>query len=356
MNLNEYASYDALGLAERVRSREVAPHELAQLALKACAQVNPQLNAVIALLPDWEAQFASQPAGGAFYGVPFLIKDLVLHAKGVASDMGSRLVQGGFMAAYDSDLMQRYRRSGVLTLGRTNTAEFGFSATTEPVIYGATRNPWDTSRSSGGSSGGSAAAVAAGIVPMAHANDGGGSIRIPAACCGLVGLKPTRGRTPVGPDASDPLHGMGIEHVVSRTVRDCAAMLDATEGPGLGDHFVIARPPRPYLQETSTAPRRLRIAFTTAGFRGAAIDAQCIEAVQDAARLCASLGHHVEEARPMYDEEAFHAANLVYWSSFLAGAIAGTAAMLGQLEQERPWAARVPAAHASRGGSSAASI
>ncbi|MCG3190096.1 MAG: 6-aminohexanoate-cyclic-dimer hydrolase [Burkholderiaceae bacterium] len=329
MNLSEYTAYDALGLAELVRRRDVTPHDLAALALAACERVNPRLNAVIALLPDWEAQFAGQGTGGPFHGVPFLIKDLVLHAQGVACDMGSRLVKGRFVAPEDSELMRRFRAAGVLTLGRTNTPEFGFAPIAEPVLYGPTRNPWDPSRTSGGSSGGSAAAVAAGIVPIAHANDGGGSIRIPASCCGLVGLKPTRGRTPVGPDAGDPLHGMGIEHVVTRTVRDCAAMLDAIEGPQPGDYFAIARPARPYLQEAATPPRRLRIAFSTAGPRGAAVDAQCAQAVHVAARLCESLGHAVEEAHLQFDEEAFHAANLVYWCSFLAGVIDACGAMFG---------------------------
>lgn len=330
MNLAEYASHDALGLAALVRQREVSPQELAALALDGCARVNSRLNAVIAQLPDWPAQFAAQPAGGPFYGVPFLIKDLVLHAQGVACDMGSRLVHGRFVAPEDSHLMRRFRAAGLMTLGRTNTPEFGFAPVAEPVLYGPTRNPWDTGRVSGGSSGGAAAAVAAGIVPVAHANDGGGSIRIPAACCGLVGLKPTRGRTPVGPDAGDPLHGMGIEHVVTRTVRDCAAMLDAIEGPEPGDYFAIARPQRPYLQEAATAPRPLRIALAITGLRGAPADPRCVDAAQAAARLCASLGHAVEEAQPQYDEDAFHAANLVYWCSFLGGVIDACAMLFGR--------------------------
>ncbi|MFO1224351.1 MAG: amidase family protein [Burkholderiaceae bacterium] len=327
MNLSEYAEHDALGLAELVRRRDVAPRELAALALAGCERVNPKINAVIGKVSDWEAQFAAQPAGGAFHGVPFLIKDLVLHAKGVACDMGSRLVHGRFVAPGDTDLMSRFRASGVMTLGRTNTPEFGFAPVAEPVLYGPTRNPWDTTRTSGGSSGGAAAAVAAGIVPIAHANDGGGSIRIPASCCGLVGLKPTRGRTPVGPVAGDPLHGMGIEHVVTRSVRDCAAMLDAIEGPAPGDYFAIARPQRSYLQEVAAPPRQLRIALATRGLRGAVIDPQCEQAARAAARLCESLGHIVEEASPQFDEEAFHAANLVYWCSFLGGALEACAAM-----------------------------
>ncbi|MCC7099830.1 MAG: amidase, partial [Rubrivivax sp.] len=227
MRFDEYAAHDGLGLAERVRRGEVTSAELVRTAQAAIEALNPQLNAVIGRVD------AVPPQGGAaapFHGVPFLIKDLVLHAQGVPCDMGSRLVAGGFVSPIDTELMARFRRAGLVTLGRTNTPEFGFCSTTEPVLHGATRNPWDPARSPGGSSGGSAAAVAAGIVPLAHANDGGGSIRIPAAWCGLVGLKPTRGRTPVGPETGIALHDMGIELAVTRTLRDSAAILDAVQG------------------------------------------------------------------------------------------------------------------------------
>lgn len=329
MKLTEYASYDALGLADLVRRKQVTPRELAQLALNGIDALNPTLNAVIGKLSNWEAAFAEQPTNGAFYGVPFLVKDLVLHLKGVPCDMGSRLIKGKFVSPHDTDLAQRFRKSGVMILARTNTPELGFNANTEPLVYGSTRNPWGTRHSAGGSSGGSAAAVAAGIVPIAHANDGGGSIRVPAANCGLVGVKPTRGRTPVGPEFGEPLHGMGIEHVVSRTVRDSAAMLDAIEGPAVGDRFVIPRPTRPYAQEAATKPRRLKIALSTKGMMNAKIDPACVRAVEETGKLCQSLGHHVEEATPEYDEGAFHASNLVYWCGFLAGGIAGASQMLG---------------------------
>ena len=270
MRLDEYAAHDGLGLAALVRRGEVSAAELAALAQSAIEALNPQLNAVIGRVD------ARPPAGDAtapFHGVPFLIKDLVLHAQGVPCDMGSRLLAGAFTAPHDTELMARFRAAGLVTLGRTNTPELGFNATTEPLLYGATRNPWDPSRSAGGSSGGSSAAVAAGIVPLAHANDGGGSIRIPAAQCGLVGLKPTRGRTPVGPETGMPLHDMGIEHAVTRTLRDCAALLDAVEGPASGDRFAIARPARPYAEEVRRAPpRRLRIAFHADGGAHAVAD------------------------------------------------------------------------------------
>jgi amidase len=330
MHPAEYADYDALGLAELVRAGSVTPEELVACALAANAALHPQINAVIATLPDWRSAIDRRFADGPFFGVPFLVKDLGVLMKDVPCDMGSRLVHGAFVSPIDTDLMQRFRRAGVVTWGRTNTPELGFAATTEPLLYGPTRNPWDPARSPGGSSGGTAAAVAAGIVPMAHGNDGGGSIRIPAAHCGLVGLKPTRGRVPVGPLAADPLHGMAIEHVLTRSLRDSAAMLDAVEGPGVGDRYVIARPRRPYLQEVSEAPRRLRIAFSAAGPGAAPVDADCVDALRAAAELCAALGHDVEEAYPAFEWPVFFDASVLYWSASLAGTIGRLARMTGR--------------------------
>jgi amidase len=331
---DEYARCDALQLAELVRRREVSATEVAACAAAAIDALNPRLNAVIGRVDaqDVAAQIAAAPASSRFAGVPFLIKDLVLHARGVPCDMGSRLVRGAFVPDADSDLMARFRQSGVITLGRTNTPEMGFNASTEPLLYGPTRNPWNTEHSSGGSSGGSAAAVASGMVPVAHANDGGGSIRIPASICGIVGLKPTRGRTPAGPDYADPLHGLGIEHIVSRSVRDTAAMLDAVEGPGVGDRYEIARPARPYLEEIATPPQRLRIAFSAGvDSHSAPADAECVRALESVARRCAELGHHVEEAKPAYDADAFHRANMICWSSFCASGVAAAAQMFGRV-------------------------
>jgi amidase len=316
MKLNEYASYDALGLVGLIRSKSTTPGELVECALRANTLVNPELNAVIATVPDWELQLDQRYSDGPFFGVPFLIKDLMLQAKGVPCDFGSRLFRGAYIAPQDTELMSRFRKAGVVTWGRTNTPELGFASTTEPILYGPTRNPWD--------------ATTAGIVPIAHGNDGGGSIRIPAAKCGVVGLKPTRGRTPVGPLAGDPLHGMAIEHIISRSVRDSAAMLDAVEGPGVGDRFVIPRPRRSYLEEVSAAPRRLRIALSTDGRRYGKVDSECVEAARKAARLCVSLGHDVEEAQPDFDDEAFHSANAVYWCSSLTGGITRFAHAVGR--------------------------
>jgi amidase len=330
MHLSEYANFDGLGLAELVRSRKVSPEELVRTARDAIEAANPQLNAVIGLL-EQEAQ-ATLKRGlpeGSFTGVPFLLKDLVLHAAGIASDSGSRFFQG-LVLPHDTTLMARFRRAGLIPLGRTNTPELGYNATTEPVLHGPTRNPWNPEFSPGGSSGGSAAAVSAGIVPVAYANDGGGSIRIPASLCGLFGLKPSRGRNPSGPDVAEGMNGLAVEHVVSRTVRDSAAMLDATIGPDVGDPFIIAPPERPYLEEVGRAPGRLRIAFSRGSPSGGAVSPECVAAVEDAARLCQSLGHEVAEAQPGYSHEALHSALVVLWSAGLAGWVYGTAAATGR--------------------------
>ena len=321
MKREEYSAYDAVGLAELVRQKEVLPSELASIALAAIEELNPDINAVIGMLPvDLDTLDENLPEG-PFTGVPFLIKDLVLHAAGVPCDLGSRLTAGKLVLPHDTDLMTRYREAGLVTLGRTNTPEMGLNISTEPVLYGPTRNPWDTNKSSGGSSGGAAAAVAARIVPIAHASDGGGSIRIPASCCGLVGLKPTRGRTPVGPDVEEGVHGFGIEHAVSRTVRDTAALLDACEGPGVGDSFIIPRPERPYIEEVGRTPENLKIAFTTVPWSGAGVEAECALAIEESASLCESMGHTVVEAAPPVDGDMFNFASLRIWSAVTAAGI-----------------------------------
>jgi amidase len=330
MHLRDYVNFDGLGLAELVRRREVKPEELVQVALSAIEAVNPSLNAVIGV---WEAEaratLAQALPEGPFAGVPFLVKDLVLHLAGVPTDMGSRLFQG-LMVPYDTALMERYRRAGVVTLGRTNTPELGFNASTEPVLHGPTRNPWNPEFSVGGSSGGSAAAVSAGIVPVAYANDGAGSIRIPASLCGLFGMKPTRGRTPSGPNAREGLNGLGVEHVVSRSVRDSAAMLDATLGPDVGDSYGLPSPERPYLEEVKREPGRLRIAFTHEAPTGATVSPECVAAVEDAARLCRELGHEVVEVKLPLRAEPIELALRGIWSSALAAWVDGMASMFGR--------------------------
>lgn len=330
MRLSEYAALDGLGLAELVRRKEVTPEELVQTALAAIEAVNPSLNAVIGVLEEEaRATLARGLPEGPFTGVPFAIKDLFLHAAGVRTDLGSRLFEG-VVFPHDTALLARYRRAGIVPVARTNTPELGFNATTEPVLHGPTHNPWNPAYSPGGSSGGSAAAVSAGIIPLAHANDGAGSIRIPAAMCGLFGMKPSRGRTPAGPDVGEPLLGTGIEHVVSRSVRDSAAMLDATAGPDVGNPFHIPSPERPFLKEVEREPGRLRIAVSWTSPSGGAVSPECVAAVQSAAKLCRELGHEVIEAAPAYGFESLQAALLSLWSSSLAGWAYGLAEAMGR--------------------------
>ncbi|MCY1014999.1 amidase [Pyxidicoccus sp. MSG2] len=330
MHLDDYSRFDAVGLSELVRRKEVTPEELLQAALAAIARVNPRLNAVIDVREAEARNLLKQGLPeGPFRGVPFLIKDLVLHAAGVPTDLGSRLGKG-VVFPHDSALAARIQRAGLVTVGRTNTPEFGNNATTEPVLHGPTRNPWNLERSPGGSSGGSAAAVAAGIVPVAHGNDGGGSLRIPASLCGLFGLKPTRGRISIGPDVAEALNGMGVEHVVSRTVRDSAAMMDATCAPEPGDPYYAPPPERPFLDEVKHKPRRLRIALSRTAVSGVPVSPDCVAAVEDAARLCMDLGHEVVEAGPTYDARLLNSAMTTVWAAALANWVYGLGAMMGR--------------------------
>lgn len=330
MNLAEYARHDALGLGELVRRRLVKPSELADLALSAIDRLNPTLNAVIETYRDRSAAADAQPTDArAFPGVPFLLKDIACHDAGALHEMGSRLAKG-LRTPHATDLAMRFRASGVTILGRSNVPELGCSSTTEPVLYGPTRNPWDPTRSPGGSSGGAAAAVAAGIVPFAHANDGGGSIRVPAAACGLVGLKPSRNLNPVGPDTGLALGGFSVEHIVSRSVRDTAAMLDVTAGPGVGEWYFTPKTTASYLAETLHPPGRLRIALNLTPWVDAPLDPEVKAAIEDVARLCESLGHHVEIARFALDTDALLRCNAVIWASYLVGLIDSIAAATGR--------------------------
>lgn len=327
MNLSEYVEHDATGLAELVASNVVSAAELTDCANAAVDAVNDKLN-IIAHRP--EAPIAGS-GDGPFAGVPFLIKDLVLHVEGVPHRMGTRMLAGGqYVPPHSSELFLRFQRAGLNTLAVTPTPELGFNATTEALVYGGpTRNPWDVTRSPGGSSGGSAAAVAAGVVPMAHANDGGGSIRIPAASCGLVGLKPTRGRTPLGPDYNVPLMGMGIEFAVTRSVRDAARLLDAVEGPETGALFDIARPAVPYATLIGQPTRKLKIALATALPGTPEPDAPLLAALRETADLLAAQGHEIVEATPQFDAEAWSRATFVAWMGFLASGVAGLSQVLG---------------------------
>ena len=293
----DYRRHDGLGLADLVRRGDISPAELLEAAIVAAERLNPRINALSQKLYDEARASLSSIEGSApFAGVPFLLKDVSTAMKGTRTLQGSRLFADSKPAEIDSTLTERFRRAGVLIFGKSTTPELGLAPSTETSLTGATRNPWDLSRTSGGSSGGAAAAVAAGIVPIAHASDGGGSIRIPASCCGLFGLKPTRARTPVGPLAGEGWGSLSVSHVVSRSVRDSAAMLDATEGPAPGDPYHSPSPERPYLSEIGLDPRPLRIALQRRPMSGVAVDAEPARAVDEAAALLEALGHRVEEA------------------------------------------------------------
>ena len=317
----EYLRHDATGLAELVRRGDIAPLELLDTALERIDRLNPRVNAVIHRM-DAAARAAAGGAlpEGPFRGVPLLLKDLLSGIAGEPFECGSALLRG-FRAPHDSELVRRYRRAGFVLAGKTNTPEFGLTPVTEPATRGPTTNPWDLSRTSGGSSGGSAAAVASGMVPVAGGGDGGGSIRIPASCCGLFGMKPTRGRVPMGPDFGEIWQGAVVEHVVTRSVRDSAAILDATAGPDAGAPYFAPPPERSFLEETGRAPGRLRIAFTARPWLGGAVHPECTAALHDSARLLESLGHQVEEASPTLDGPGFARAFLTMICAELAGDI-----------------------------------
>jgi len=330
ISIEEYARHDGLGLAELVAKKQVTAQELVDTALAAVEKLNPKLNAVLQTLPaEARAEIGRGLPEGPFRGVPFLIKELVLHAKGVRLDSGCKLTQG-FVPKEDTELMARFRRAGLVLVGTTQTPELGYNPTTETVLYGPVHNPWDPTRSAGGSSGGSGAAVAAGIVPLAHANDGGGSIRIPASANGLVGLKPTRDRIPSGPDYADPLCGLAIEFAVTRTVRDTAALLDQVAGPDLGAPGHCVPPLRPYREELNRAPGRMRIAFSTRPASGKPADPDCTRAVSETAKLLESLGHEVVEGAPPLDWDRFLDAVHVIWVAFTALSMDGLASALGR--------------------------
>jgi amidase len=293
----DYEQYDGLALSELVRQKKVTPLELVETAISVIEKHNPALNAVIYKMYDYARAAAQQPLSGPFCGVPFLLKDLLGTVAGFPTASGNRLLKNR-PAGQDSELVRRYKKAGLLILGKTNTPEFGLTPYTEPEAFGASRNPWDLSRTPGGSSGGSAAAVASGMVPLASGGDGGGSIRIPASCCGLFGLKPTRGRVPTGPENGELWRGFVVEHVITRSVRDSAAMLDAIAGPDPGTPYIIAPPQRPYMHELATDPGRLRIAFTDKPFFGSSVHPDCKKGLEKTVQLLSEAGHTLVEAAP----------------------------------------------------------
>ncbi|WP_109526199.1 amidase [Nocardia aurea] len=328
MKISEYVTFDAVGLADLVARGEVTPAELEAVALAAAQAVNGQINAIV---ETWPGEDAPVPGSTPLAGVPFLIKDLGVSMAGKRVELGSRLAAGN-VAQADSSLMRRFRDAGLVTFGRTATPEMAYSITTEPVLYGTTRNPWDLRRSAGGSSGGAGAAVAAGVVPIAHATDAAGSIRVPAAYNGLFGLKPTRGRVSMGPDMDEIFNGLAVQGCLSRTVRDSAAVLDQIRGPEPGDPYFAAEPSRPYLEEVTRDPGSLRIGLVVRPWGGRPTTAPVADAVKRAAHLLESLGHRVEEVDVDlgvgWDE--FVLANARLWTANLTDWLDGLAAAFGR--------------------------
>ena len=329
MTPDEYVAHDATALAELVRAGAVTPTELLEIALERVAALNPRLNAVVRLMEEEARAAAARPPAGPFAGVPYLVKDLVSDCAGHPTSSGSRLL-AALPAARDSELVTRVRATGASIFGKTNLPEWGLLPVTESELWGPCRNPWDLERTPGGSSGGAGAAVASGMVPMAGGGDGGGSIRIPASCCGLFGLKPTRGRTPTGPTHGLLWRGATVEHCLTRSVRDSAAMLDATRGPDVGAPVVLPPPPRSYAAECAQPAGSLRIGWTTHPTIPTAVHADCVAAVEDAVTLLTELGHQVEEATPEVDGEAFSRAFLTIVASELAADLEDASAALGR--------------------------
>jgi amidase len=330
MNASDFGDFDATALAELVRGGEVSPLELVDDAIRRCEQVNGALNAVITEMFEQARERARGPLPeGPFTGVPFLMKDFAAEIAGLPFFEGSRFLEG-YIPTENSVIYDRFCTAGLITIGKTNLPEMAIGVTTEPKLFGATHNPWDPARTPGGSSGGAGAAVAARVVPMAHGNDVGGSIRIPASACGLVGLKPSRGRATLAPHYGDILAGFFVELGLTRSVRDSATLLDAIAGPDIGEPYVAPAPSRPYTDEVGRDPGRLRIGFSTVTPLGDALDPECVKAIEKTAALCASLGHEVVEAAPQFDGMELWTKFTTLLASVVSWALADWARRLGR--------------------------
>ncbi|HJE61471.1 MAG TPA: amidase [Nocardiopsis listeri] len=328
MRVDEYLQLDAVGLAELVRAGEVTSTELLDVAIERAEQVNPALNAIILPMYEEARRLAGTAPEGPLGGVPFLLKDLFQDYAGYPTSCGNRALRQ-VPASRHAEVVRRWLKAGLVPFGKTNVPEFGAKAVTEPLEFGPTRNPWHTGHTPGGSSGGSAAAVAAGITPAAGANDGGGSIRIPAAACGLFGLKPGRGRVPFGPLRGEPMNGASVNGVLTRTVRDSAALLDVMAGSEPTSPYPIAPPERPYAQEVGRDPGRLRIGFGEHSPMGTRVHPEAVRAVREAAALLEELGHEVVEAEPAIDGRSLTEDFLTMWYGSMAALVDGVKADTG---------------------------
>ncbi len=326
----EYDQYDGLGLAALVAKRQITPLELLNAVKQRFEAINPKLNATAQVFFDKaEAQIKQGLPSGPFKGVPFVLKDLGQQLAGTITSYGSRVFKD-YTPDFDSTLVERYKQAGLVIFAKATSPEFGLTTTTESVLFGLTRNPWNLERTSGGSSGGSSSIVASRIVPMAHGSDGGGSIRIPASCCGLFGLKPTRGRVPVGPLQFEGWNGCSHHHALTISVRDSAALLDATAGMELGSPYFSPPPQRPFLNEIGADPGKLRIALAIDTPAGTPLDQECRKAASEAAKLCERLGHRVEEARLPIEDRWMREAFLTVLRVSLARTLDDAAKPLGR--------------------------
>lgn len=331
----EYDQYDGLGLAVLVTKRQVTPLELLDAVRRRLEALNPKINATAQVFFDRaESQIKQGLPSGPFKGVPFALKDLGQSLTGTITTYGSRVFKDN-KPDFDSTLVARYKQAGLVIFAKTTSPEFGLTTTTESVLFGRTRNPWNLERTSGGSSGGSSALVASRVLPMAHGSDGGGSIRIPASCCGLFGLKPTRGRVPVGPTQFEGWNGCSHHHALTISVRDSAALLDATAGAELGSPYFSPPPVRPFLKEVGADPGKLRIALSVETPAGTPLDPECRKAALESAKLCESLGHKIEEARPAIEDAWMRGAFLTVLRVSLARTLDDAEKSLGRPVTEK---------------------
>lgn len=303
MSIPEYSDLDGLALAALVRKGDVSSLELVEEAISRIEALNPKLNAVVYPMYEQARALAGTKPGGTFGGVPFVLKDMTSHYAGTPTTHGSRLMANIANSDYDTEIVKRFKRAGLVTVAKTNTPELALAATTEPLLRGPTHNPWDLDRTTGGSSGGSAASVAARIVPIGHGGDGGGSLRMPGSCCGIVGFKPSRMRTPHGPDVSAIWESCCGEFVMTRSVRDSAYMLDEVAGQDVGAYYSAPAQERPFRDEIEVDPPKLKIAWSARGPDNIDTHPDCVAAVEHAAKLCADLGHEVEETCPQLGDE-----------------------------------------------------